>query len=340
LKFTYTASVANSVLIYPAQVSQPSLKTPRSELPLVASPYYSYEFPEKHRFPMQKFRLLADYLAEQGIATPRNVFRPSRVRTDVLELAHCPKYLQRFIDGKLSDQELRRLGLPWSEGLVKRSLISPNGTLLTASLALNSGLACHLTGGTHHAHWDFGSGYCVLNDLAVAALCLVRQGKVARVLIFDCDVHQGDGTATILVNVPEVFTCSIHCEKNFPQRKATSDLDVNVPVKAQDEEYLELLKESLESALELAQPDLVIYDAGVDVFEHDPLGMLNISIDGIRQRDAYVLNTVRAAGIPIATVIGGGYDKDEYALAARHAIVIEQAHKVFQRRAPEQAKSV
>jgi len=307
----------------------PSTQLPRSELPLVASPHYSYEFPERHRFPMQKFRLLVDYLTAQGIATPRNVFRPSRVRVDVLQLAHCPEYLKRFTEGKLSDQELRRLGLPWSEGLVKRSLISPNGTLLTASLALKSGLACHLAGGTHHAHWNFGSGYCVLNDLAVAALCLVRQAKVARVLIFDCDVHQGDGTATILASVPDVFTCSIHCEKNFPQRKAASDLDINVPANTHDDEYLELLKQSLDRALDLAQPDLVIYDAGVDVFEHDPLGMLNISLDGIRQRDAYVINTVRAAGIPVATVIGGGYDKDEYALAQRHAVVVEEAYRIF-----------
>ena len=301
----------------------------RSELPLVASPYYSYTFPAKHRFPMQKFRLLADYLSEQGIATSQNVFRPSKVRADVLELAHCPEYLQRFINGKLSDQELRRLGLPWSEDLVKRSLISPNGTLLTASLALKSGLACHLAGGTHHAHYDFASGYCALNDLAVAALCLVRQAKVARVLIFDCDVHQGDGTATILAKVPEIFTCSIHCEKNFPQRKASSDLDVMVPPNTLDQEYLELIKQSLNSALDLAQPDLVIYDAGVDVYEYDPLGMLNISLKGIRQRDAYVLNTVCALGIPIATVIGGGYDKDQQALAQRHAIVVQEANKVF-----------
>ena len=305
------------------------LRKPRSELALVASPYYSYAFPEKHRFPMQKFRLLADYLSEQGIATSDNIFRPSKVRADVLELAHCPEYLQRFMNGKLSDKELRRLGLPWSEGLVKRSLISPNGTLLTASLALKNGLACHLAGGTHHAHWNFGSGYCVLNDLAVAALCLLRQEKVAKVLIFDCDVHQGDGTATILANVPEVFTCSIHCEKNFPQRKATSDLDVNVPANTQDEEYLELIRRSLDTALDFAQPDLVIYDAGVDVFEDDPLGMLNISLDGIRRRDAHIVNTIRAAGISVATVIGGGYDSDEKALARRHAIVVEEAYRVF-----------
>lgn len=281
---------------------------------------------------MQKFRLLMDYLRMQGIATEHNVIRPGKVRLDVLELAHCPKYLHRFIHGELTDKELRRLGLPWSEGLVKRSLISPNGTLLTASLALKHGIACHLAGGTHHAHWDFGSGYCALNDLAIAALCLVRQGKAKRVLIFDCDVHQGDGTATILANVPEVMTCSIHCEKNFPQRKATSDLDINVPAHTQDDEYLGFVESALLGALAQSQADLVIYDAGVDVFKDDPLGLLDISLDGIRRRDALVINTVCDANIPLATVIGGGYDHDETALAKRHGIVIEQAHQYWKQR--------
>ena len=311
---------------------QAKVTTSELILPLVTSPYYSYVFPDKHRFPMQKFRHLVEYLEIQGIVTSRNVYRPGQVRRDVLELAHCPKYLQRFIDGELSDKEVRRLGLPWSEGLLKRSLISPNGTLLTAVLALNNGLACHLAGGTHHAHWDFGSGYCAINDLAVAALCLLRQGKVKRVLIFDCDVHQGDGTARILAETSEVFTCSIHCEKNFPQRKANSDLDVNVPPNTHDEEYLRILESTLETALEQSKPDLVIYDAGVDVYEHDPLGLLNISLEGIRHRDAYVLNTVLSLGVSIATVIGGGYDRDQQALARRHAIVVEEAYKTYLRK--------
>lgn len=300
-----------------------------NQLPLVSSPYYSFEFSDQHRFPMQKFRLLVDLLSEQGIASANNVFRPGSARLDVLELAHCADYLDRFINGHMSDKEIRRMGLPWSEGLVKRSLISPNGTLLTAALALNNGIACHLAGGTHHAHHDFASGYCILNDLAISALSLLRQGRVNKVLIFDCDVHQGDGTAAILSDISEIITCSIHCEKNFPQRKAISDIDVEVPPLTGDKEYLEIVEQTLNRALDQAQPDLVIYDAGVDIYEHDPLGLLSVSLDGIRQRDAHVLNTVRSAGIPIATVIGGGYDKDQVALAARHAIVVEEAHRLF-----------
>lgn len=301
-----------------------------NQLPLVTNPYYSFEFPEKHRFPMQKFRYLVEYLKEQNILTLDNVIRPGKARLDLLELAHCRDYINRFVHGDLTPSEVRRLGLPWSEGLVKRTLISPNGTLLTANLALQHGIACHLAGGTHHAHHDFASGYCIMNDLAIASLALLKQNKVERVLIFDCDVHQGDGTASILANVPEITTCSVHCEKNFPQRKAQSDLDINIAAGVSDEQYLSQVSSGLDKALAMSQPDLVLYDAGVDVFVDDPLGLLEISLEGIRQRDALVIERLVEKGIPVATVIGGGYDKDERALAARHAIVVEQANRCFQ----------
>ncbi len=300
-----------------------------NQLPLVTNPYYSFEFPENHRFPMQKFRYLVEYLKEQNILTQDNVIRPGKARLDLLELAHCRDYINRFVNGDLTPSEVRRLGLPWSEGLVKRTLISPNGTLLTANLALQHGIACHLAGGTHHAHHDFASGYCIMNDLAIASLALLKQNKVERVLIFDCDVHQGDGTASILANVPEITTCSVHCEKNFPQRKAQSDLDINIAAGVGDEEYLSQVSSGLDKALAMSQPDLVLYDAGVDVFVDDPLGLLEISLEGIRQRDALVIERLVEKGIPVATVIGGGYDKDERALAARHAIVVEQANRCF-----------
>jgi acetoin utilization deacetylase AcuC-like enzyme len=296
-------------------------------LALVTSPLYSYAFSDKHRFPMQKFRLLHDHLIELGIATQENVYRPGKARLDAIELAHCPSYLSRFINNELSAQEIRRLGLPWSLGLVERTLTSPNGTLLTAHLALRGGVACHLAGGTHHAHYDFGSGYCVLNDLAITALVLLAQKKVKRLLIFDCDVHQGDGTAAILANEPRAITCSIHCEKNFPARKQNSDIDVEVPAGLADQDYLEVVSTTLDKAIALHQPELILYDAGVDVFIGDPLGLLNVSLDGIRQRDALVLDRAMSAAIPIATVIGGGYDHDELSLAKRHAIVVEEAAK-------------
>jgi len=289
----------------------------------------SFEFPEKHRFPMQKFRYLLEYLQTKGIATKSNVYRPGKARVDLLELAHCSDYIDRFINGRLNDKEVRRLGLPWSEGLVKRTLISPNGTLLAANLALKHGIACHLAGGTHHAHHDFASGYCIMNDLAITSLALLKQNKVSRVLIFDCDVHQGDGTARILQDVEQITTCSVHCEKNFPQRKAQSDLDINVAVGVGDDEYLSIVSGALDQALALSQPDFVIYDAGVDIFEDDPLGQLNVTLEGIRRRDRLILERLVEQSIPVVTVIGGGYDKDERALASRHAIVVEEANRLF-----------
>lgn len=298
-------------------------------LPLVTHPEYSFGFDQKHRFPMEKFSLLSSYLRDKGILRKSNCFRPGRAKTEVLEQAHCADYLRRFEFNTQTKQEKRRMGLPWSEGLVKRTFISPNGTLLAASLALQHGAACHLAGGTHHAHWDFASGFCILNDLAIASLALLEHGWVENVLIFDCDVHQGDGTASILAGENRVFTCSIHCEKNFPVRKATSDLDIGLDADISEQDYLDVVLNTFTSLLGELKPSLVIYDAGVDVYEHDPLGLLAISESGIRERDKQVLTLCERAGVPVATVIGGGYDDDRVALAKRHAIVTEEAHKVF-----------
>ncbi len=298
-------------------------------IPLVTNPAYSFDFDSKHRFPMEKFRLLHDYLQERGIATTSNTFRPGKAKQIVLELAHSRDYLERFIHNRQSPQEIRRMGLPWSEGLMHRTLISPNGTLLAASLALQHGIACHLAGGTHHAHYDFASGFCILNDLAIAARALIQQDKAERILIFDCDVHQGDGTASILKEQPSIFTCSIHCEKNFPARKAKSDLDVELPIGLGDQDYLDVVEKTLHRLLNEFKPSLMIYDAGVDVYEKDPLGLLNISLEGIRNREYLVLEMCQKKSIPVATVIGGGYDRDRSALARRHALVVEAAAEIF-----------
>ena len=303
-------------------------------IPLVTHPDYSFEFPPKHRFPMEKFALLHRYLRDQGVATDKNTYRPGRAREELLQLAHCPEYLRRFRENQQTPQELRRMGLPWSPGLMKRTLIAPNGTFLAANLALEFGIACHLAGGTHHAHYDFASGFCVINDLAVAALGLLHESRKTRltrpsILIFDCDVHQGDGTARILQNEDRVFTCSIHCEKNFPVRKARSNLDIDLDPGTTDDEYLTCVEQTLAMALQRARPALVLYDAGVDIYEHDPLGLLKVSLDGIRARERLVLENCRREGVPIATVIGGGYDDDREALIKRHAMVTEEAMRLF-----------
>ena len=304
-------------------------------LPLVTHPCYSYQFPAGHRFPMDKFALLHTYLQAKGIATASNVYRPGRARPELLALGHSGEHIERFITGTQTVAELRRMGLPWSQPLVARTLISPNGTLLAGLLALDRGIACHLAGGTHHAHFDFASGFCIFNDLAVAAKALIAQGKVRRVLIVDCDVHQGDGTAAILADDPSIFTFSIHCEKNFPVRKATSDLDVGLAPGTGDDAYLATLENHLDKVLQQFQPDFIFYDAGVDVYQHDPLGLLDITLEGIRARDRLVLEKCVRRNTPVATVIGGGYYDGlssradaSLALARRHAIVVEEAHKL------------
>lgn len=297
-------------------------------LPLVYHPDYSFPFPGEHRFPMEKFGRLHGHLRGLGIAHGDNEFRPGRAKAALLCQAHCPQYVSDIVTGTLNQKAQRRLGLPWSEGLVKRTCIAPMGTLLTAQLALKQGLACHLAGGTHHAHYDFGSGFCIFNDLAFAAKQLLASGAVERLLIFDCDVHQGDGTAAMLADEPRAFTCSIHCEKNFPVRKQKSDLDVGLPLGMTDRDYLDTVFETLEALLDTVRPQLVLYDAGVDIFENDPLGRLCITEQGIADRDRGVIERCRRRGIAVATVIGGGYDDDREALARRHGIVIEQAFEL------------
>lgn len=298
-------------------------------VPLVYHPDYSFPFPEKHRFPMEKFGLLADYMRSKGLLTASNSYRPALCRQQWLTQTHCPDYLFRFARNRLSTREIRQMNLPWSEGLVRRTFLAPSGTVLTAQLALQHGIACHLAGGTHHAHFDHAAGFCILNDLAIAANVLLRQGGIQRLLIFDVDVHQGDGTAALLADEPRAFTCSVHCERNYPFQKQVSDLDVALPDGMDDEDYLAVVSETLQKAVELSRPDIVLYDAGVDVFEGDPLGRLNISEAGIRERDYRVLSELKRLGIPVATVIGGGYDDDRMKLARRHGIIMEEALRVF-----------
>jgi len=277
---------------------------------------------------MEKFALLASYLKEEGLLTSANNYRPGPCKRAWLELAHCPSYIDRFINNQWTATEIRRLNLPWSEGLVRRTLISPAGTLLTAQHALHSEIACHLAGGTHHAHYNYASGFCVFNDLAITAKVLLQSENIQRVLIFDCDVHQGDGSAALLANEPGAFTCSIHCGKNFPFTKQLSDLDIELADGVGDDEYLDTVSSTLRQVVASYRPQIVLYDAGVDVYHNDPLGRINVSEEAIRMRDHFVLSYLRTNDIPVATVIGGGYDDDRSALARRHAIVVEEAFKL------------
>ncbi|TIH07561.1 histone deacetylase [Pseudomonas leptonychotis] len=298
-------------------------------LPLVYHDEYSPPFPAGHRFPMEKFRLLRDHLVDSGLCIDAELLRPERCSSEVLALAHCPAYIERFISGELAHDEQRRLGLPWSEALAQRTIRAVGGSLLAAEQALQHGLACHLAGGTHHAHYDHPAGFCIFNDLAVISQYLLQSGKAQRVLIFDCDVHQGDGTARLLENTPQAITVSLHCENNYPARKAASDWDIPLPNGMGDVEYLQVVDDTLNYLLALYQPDIVLYDAGVDVHQSDALGYLNLTDAGIAARDEAVLNHCLGRDIAVVGVIGGGYDKDRAALARRHGILHHSAAKVW-----------
>ena len=303
-------------------------------LPLVTHPDYDIPLPEGHRFPATKFSALMARLAADGIAPHFPSFQPEPASRSDLLATQDAAYIDAIADGTLDADAIRVLGLKWSQVLANRSFLAVNGTLLAARQAIRHGLACHAAGGTHHAHFGHGAGYCVFNDLAYAAVRLTAGGEARSILILDCDVHQGDGTARILEKRPDIFTCSVHCRANYPARKAASDLDVEVERHADDGTYMAILEDTLaELQRRVPAPDLVFYDAGVDVHEGDRLGLLNLSYDGIRARDAMVLRHFRGRGIPVATVIGGGYGTDMEEVAFRHALVFHAALAEYWRHA-------
>lgn len=294
-------------------------------LPLVYHPEYVTPLPPGHRFPMPKFGLVYETLRREGIVSAAALHAPEAADRELLTLIHTAEYVESILEGTIDARALRRIGLPWSEPLAQRTRRAVGGTLLTARLALRHGLACNTAGGTHHAHPSFGSGFCLFNDLALAAAALLAEGAVERVLIVDLDVHQGDGTAAAFQGEERVFTFSMHCESNFPFRKTPGSLDVSLKAGMGDEEYLRrltsLLPDLVQGGCFGSPPDLVLYDAGVDVYAGDRLGRLNLSREGIAYRERFVLETCLAAEVPVAVVIGGGYDQDVAALADRHCIV-------------------
>jgi len=294
---------------------------------------------------MPKFGLIAEVLAREGLVGGAGFARPEIASRAMVSRAHDGAYVDAFCEGELSAEAVRRIGLPWSRGLVTRSLTAVAGTTLTCRLALEHGLACHAAGGTHHAHRGFGSGFCIFNDIAVALSELLATGEIDVALVVDLDVHQGDGTAAIFAGDERVFTMSMHNATNFPLKKVPGDLDVALADGVGDEAYLAVLMEGvhdstgrvsvtgrserslrshsawegLERLVERVEPDLVVYDAGVDVHVDDRLGRLALTDDGLMRRDTAVLELMMSMGVPTACVIGGGYDKDHARLADRHA---------------------
>jgi acetoin utilization deacetylase AcuC-like enzyme len=284
--------------------------------------------PEKHRFPISKYRLLRERIvAERLLARSQLVPSPPASLRE-LQLAHDTGYVESVLAGTLSASAQRIIGLPWSATLVRRSRATVGGSLAAGREALAFGISGQLAGGTHHAHREFGSGYCVFNDLAVAALAMLEEASVRRVAILDVDVHQGDGNASILQGHSGTFVVSIHGEKNFPFTKAQSDLDIALPDGTADEGYLDAVSTGLEAAIG-CQPDLLFYLAGVDPLDVDSLGRLAVTAQGLRQRDEMVFEACRAAGLPIAVVAGGGYANPIRATVDAYAATWAAAARVF-----------
>lgn len=297
-------------------------------IPLVFDEIYSQlDLPSKHRFPIQKYQGIKDRLLLEGVAEEQ-FYQPTPLTQEQVSSVYDPTYINQLFTGTLDRTAMRRIGFEWSEQLVKRTLTAASGTVMAAQLALEHGKALNLTGGYHHAFANFGSGFCMVNDLYLAALSMLQTDNVDQVLIFDCDVHQGDGTAKLAKNNSAVYTVSIHGEKNFPYRKQQSDLDFGLTKGTQDKDYLEVVEQALDLAFTYCNPDAVIYDAGVDIHSNDDLGHLDISTQGVFERDKLVFDVCENKNLPIAAVIGGGYQRNIDALVDAH-IQLFKAARVF-----------
>jgi len=271
---------------------------------------YTFPLPPGHRFPIAKYELLREQVLKTGIVATSALREPERAAREALLLVHTADYVDRFLEGKLSPDELRRLGFPWSPALVERSLRAVGGTCEAAAAALDDGIAMNLAGGTHHAFADHGEGFCVFNDVAIAIRQLQRAGRVRHAAIVDLDVHQGNGTNAIFADDASVFTFSMHGAKNYPFHKVPGSVDVELPDGTGDEAYLEQLATHLPDALARARADLVIYLAGADPYAGDSLGRLSLSFDGLARRDAFVIDLCREVGLPIGITIAGGYGRN------------------------------
>jgi acetoin utilization deacetylase AcuC-like enzyme len=284
--------------------------------------------PDGHRFPASKYRLLRDIVVQDQVLGAAALVASPIVERETLLLAHDVAYVDSMLSGTASAEMMRRIGLPWSQTLIARSRATVGGSIAAARAALDDGISGQLAGGTHHAHRDFGSGYCVFNDLATVSLALLAEGCVNRVAIVDLDVHQGDGNSAILTTNPNVFVLSIHGEKNFPFRKVPSDLDVALPNGTDDHAYLRSLADALEP-VSAFRPDLVLYLSGVDPLAADTLGHLSLTHDGLMDRDRFVFQTFRRQGIPVSIAIGGGYAKPINLSVEAYANTFRVAREVY-----------
>ncbi len=290
---------------------------------------YQHPLPEGHRFPMLKYELIPKQLLHQGIITPENLFEPQPCADDIILLTHEADYLAQLKNCTLPPSHIRRIGFPLSDELVLRELIIAQGTIDCALWALKTGISLNVAGGTHHAFTNKGEGFCLLNDIAIAANYLLHQKLATRILIIDLDVHQGNGTAQIFEHNNAVFTFSMHGKNNYPFHKEKSNLDIELADGTMGDEYLSLLTQHLPQLINTHQPDFVFYLSGVDVLETDKLGKLKLTQTDCILRDQFVFNTCKTAKIPVAVAMGGGYSPRVSDIVNAHCNTFTEAQKLF-----------
>lgn len=291
--------------------------------------FYSDTFviplPTGHKFPMEKYSRLRERLLLEGVLDAARLHIPDAATDLELHRAHDPAYVSRVVEGRLDPAEVRRIGFPWSEAMVERSRRSAGATLAACRAALEDGLGINLAGGTHHAFADRGEGFCVFNDAAVAARGMQAEGRAHRVVVLDCDVHQGNGTAAIFRDDDTVFTFSIHGAGNFPYRKENGDLDIALPDGTGDDAYLDALDRGLADSIERARADLAIYLSGADPHEGDRYGRLKLTKDGLEERDRRVFEACGRAGLPVALAMAGGYGREVEDTVDVHVATVKEA---------------
>lgn len=298
-------------------------------LAIAFDPEYVFSVPAGHKFPMEKYELLPRQLVHEGTVEATNFFQPDQIHPDILLSVHDSDYVDRFVGLKLTPKEQRKTGFEHNEHIVRRELQIVEGTRKCAELALDSGCAMNVAGGTHHAFTNRGEGFCMLNDQAVAAKWLVEEGKAKKVLIIDLDVHQGNGTAEIFKNDPRVFTFSMHGKNNYPLKKEQSDRDIELEDGIRGKEYQYLLERNVSELIEREEPDFFFFQSGVDVLECDKLGRLALTIEECKRRDEFVLTLAKSLNIPVVCSMGGGYSVHLRNIVEAHANTFRLAQRIF-----------
>ena len=300
-----------------------------SFIPVAYDPIYRLPLPKNHRFPMEKYELLPQQLLLEGTCEPSDFFTPTKVALENVLRIHNEEYVTRLINLNLNTREIRNIGFPLTKELVERELMIAGGTIMGCEKALKKGIAMNIAGGTHHAFSDCGEAFCLLNDQAIAAQYLLDQKKASQILILDLDVHQGNGTAAIFESNTKIFTLSVHGAKNYPFRKEKSDLDIALEDDAGDKKYLDKIKKIIPALIDNIKPDFIFYLSGVDVLGTDKLGRLNLTIEGCKERDTFVLKQCNDRNIPLQCSMGGGYSKDIKVIIEAHANTYRAAKTIY-----------